>query len=105
MTYLVLARKFRPQNFDDVVGQEHITDILKKAVKADRVAHAYLFTGTRGVGKTTMARILAKSLNCLNTEEPTSEPCCKCDSCIAINVGCARSLVLQQPIIKLIAAI
>ncbi|MGA2172901.1 MAG: DNA polymerase III subunit gamma/tau [Sedimentisphaerales bacterium] len=87
MAYTVLARKYRSQTFDDVVGQDPIAQTLKNAIKTNRVAHAYLFTGTRGVGKTTMARILAKSLNCLSSKEPTIEPCCKCDSCVAVNLG------------------
>ena len=87
MAYTVLARKYRSQTFGDVVGQDPIAQTLKNAIKTGRVAHAYLFTGTRGVGKTTMARILAKSLNCLASKEPTAEPCCKCDSCIAVNLG------------------
>jgi DNA polymerase-3 subunit gamma/tau len=87
MPYTVLARKYRSQTFDDVIGQDPIAQTLKNAIKTGRVAHAYLFSGTRGVGKTTMARVLAKALNCLAADEPTAEPCCKCDSCVAVNVG------------------
>lgn len=87
MAYTVLARKYRSQSFDDVVGQEAIAQTLKNAIKTGRVHHAYFMTGTRGVGKTTMARILAKALNCLSVDEPTIEPCCECESCKSINTG------------------
>ncbi len=87
MAYTVLARKYRSQTFDDVIGQDPIVQTLKNAIRTDRVAHAYLFAGTRGVGKTTMARVLAKALNCLSVDAPTTGPCCKCDGCIAINIG------------------
>jgi len=87
MAYTVLARKYRSQTFDDIIGQDPIAQTLKNAIKTGRVAHAYMFTGTRGIGKTTMARVLAKALNCLAVDAPTTEPCCKCDSCVAINIG------------------
>jgi DNA polymerase-3 subunit gamma/tau len=85
MSYLVLARKWRPQTFDEVVGQAHVTRTLQNAIRAGRVAHAYLFTGARGVGKTSVARILAKSLNC----EPgvTVSPCNVCSNCKEITQG------------------
>lgn len=83
MAYQVTARKWRPQLFDDVVGQEHITATLKNAIKNNRIAHAYIFTGPRGVGKTTTARILAKALNCENPQN--FEPCNKCIMCKSIN--------------------
>jgi DNA polymerase-3 subunit gamma/tau len=87
MAYTVIARRYRSQTFDDVVGQDAVAQTLKNAININRVAHAYLLCGTRGVGKTTMARILAKSLNCLNADEPTVTPCLKCDSCAAVNAG------------------
>ncbi|MDD3050425.1 MAG: DNA polymerase III subunit gamma/tau [Candidatus Cloacimonetes bacterium] len=79
MPYTVLARKYRPQNFDEVYAQDHITRILKNAIEMKRIAHAYLFTGPRGVGKTSLARIFAKSLNCVNG--PTAHPCNVCENC------------------------
>lgn len=87
MAYTVLARRYRSQLFDDVIGQDAVAQTLKNAIKTDRVAHAYLFCGTRGVGKTTMARVLAKCLNCLSVDAPTIEPCCKCESCVSVNTG------------------
>ncbi len=87
MSYTVLARRYRSDSFEDVVGQEAVAQTLKNAIATDRVAHAYLFTGTRGVGKTSMARILAKAMNCLAFDKPTTTPCCKCESCLAISEG------------------
>src|SRR5687767_5005057 len=85
MAYVSLYRKYRPQTFDDLRGQEHVTRTLANAIDEGRVAHAYLFTGPRGTGKTSTARILAKSLNC--EQGPTSKPCGKCGSCVAITEG------------------
>ena len=85
MSYLVIARKWRPGSFGDVVGQEHVTRTLVNAIKSERVAHAYLFTGARGVGKTSAARILAKALNC--EKGPTTEPCNRCTICKEISGG------------------
>ncbi len=87
MSYTVFARKYRPQTFDDVVGQQHITQTLKNAILQNRLAHAYLFVGPRGTGKTSTARILAKALNCHASEGPTLSPCGKCDSCLEVTAG------------------
>ncbi len=87
MSYLVLARKWRPQTFDEIVGQEHISQTLMNAIRSDRVAHAFLFTGVRGVGKTTAARVLAKALNCV--QGPTPTPCNTCVNCQEITAGTA----------------
>ncbi len=93
MSYLVLARKYRPQTFEEVYSQEHITRILQNSIKRDRIAQAYLFTGTRGVGKTSLARIFAKSLNCLKEDKPTVSPCNVCDNCVDITNGTSPDVV------------
>ena len=91
MTYQVIARKWRPQTFLDLVGQGHVTETLQNAIKHNRVAHAYIFSGARGVGKTTAARILAKALNCVHG--PTPEPCGECDSCKEIAAGTSLDVI------------
>ena len=91
MAYQVIARKWRPQTFRDLVGQDHVTETLANAIRNDRVAHAYIFSGARGVGKTTAARILAKALNCVNG--PTAEPCGVCDSCTEIAAGTSLDVI------------
>ena len=83
MNYVVTARKWRPQIFEEVVGQEHISKTIKNSIVNNRIAHAYLFAGPRGVGKTTTARILAKALNCKNSVN--GEPCNKCETCNSFN--------------------
>ncbi|HVJ17193.1 MAG TPA: DNA polymerase III subunit gamma/tau, partial [Polyangiaceae bacterium] len=95
MSYVVLARKWRPMRFEDLVGQEHVARTLENAIKSGRIAHAFLFTGVRGVGKTTSARILAKALNCMGDPDappgtevgPTISPCLKCPACLEIAAG------------------
>jgi DNA polymerase-3 subunit gamma/tau len=87
MAYQVLARKYRPQRFSEVIGQEHVTRTLKNAIEQQRIAHGYIFSGHRGIGKTTVARILAMALNCRSAEGPVPEPCGVCDSCTEIRAG------------------
>jgi DNA polymerase-3 subunit gamma/tau len=91
MSYQVIARKWRPQTFADLVGQQHVTETLANAIKNNRVAHAYIFSGARGVGKTTAARILAKAMNCV--KGPTAEPCGECDSCKEIAAGTSLDVI------------
>jgi DNA polymerase III subunit gamma/tau len=93
MSYQVLARKYRPQKFSDVIGQEHVTRTLKNAIEQERIAHGYIFSGHRGIGKTTVARILAMALNCRSSQKPVSEPCGVCDSCTEIRAGNAVDVI------------
>ena len=91
MSELSLYRRHRPQTFDEVVGQEHVVRTLRNAVERDRVHHAYLFVGSRGTGKTSMAKILARSLNCVNG--PTLTPCGECESCRTIAAGTSLDVI------------
>jgi DNA polymerase-3 subunit gamma/tau len=87
MSYQVLARKYRPQKFSDVIGQSHVTRTLQNAIEQQRIAHGYIFSGHRGIGKTTIARILAMALNCRSADHPVAEPCGVCESCTEIRDG------------------
>src|SRR6185295_18325344 len=91
MSYLVLARKYRPSTFSEVVGQEHVTRTLSNAFASGRVHHAFLMTGPRGCGKTTVARIIGKALNCekMGAGSSVTEPCGKCSACESIGIGSA----------------
>src|SRR5438876_617646 len=93
MSYQVLARKYRPQKFSEVIGQEHVTRTLKNAIEQGRTAHGYIFSGHRGIGKTTVARILAMALNCRSSDKPVPEPCGVCDSCTEIRAGNAVDVI------------
>jgi DNA polymerase-3 subunit gamma/tau len=93
MAYQVLARKYRPQRFSEVIGQDHVTRTLKNAIEQQRIAHGYIFSGHRGIGKTTIARILAMALNCRSADKPTPEPCGVCDSCVEIRAGSAVDVI------------
>src|SRR5437764_5353007 len=93
MSYQVLARKYRPQRFSDVIGQEHVTRTLKNAIEQQRIAHGYIFSGHRGIGKTTIARILAMALNCRSSDSPVAEPCGVCESCTEVRAGNAVDVI------------
>ncbi|HEX3153851.1 MAG TPA: DNA polymerase III subunit gamma/tau [Candidatus Angelobacter sp.] len=97
MSYQDLARKYRPQRFSEVIGQEHVTRTLKNAIEQQRIAHGYIFSGHRGIGKTTIARILAMALNCRGVDgkadKPTPEPCGVCDSCVEVRSGSSVDVI------------
>ena len=93
MSYTVLARKYRPQKFSEVIGQEHVTRTLQNAIEQGRTAHGYIFSGHRGIGKTTVARILAMALNCRSKDRPVAEPCGVCESCTEIRAGNAVDVI------------
>jgi len=93
MSYQVLARKYRPQRFSEVIGQDHVTRTLKNAIEQKRIAHGYIFSGHRGIGKTTIARILAMALNCRAAAGPSPEPCGVCESCVEIRAGGAVDVI------------
>ncbi len=93
MSYTVLARKYRPQKFSEVIGQEHVTRTLQNAIEQGRTAHGYIFSGHRGIGKTTVARILAAALNCRSKDTPSAEPCGVCESCTEIRAGNAVDVI------------
>jgi DNA polymerase III subunit gamma/tau len=93
MSYQVLARKYRPQRFSEVIGQEHVTRTLKNAIDQQRIAHGYIFSGHRGIGKTTIARILAMALNCRATDQPNPEPCGVCESCLEVRAGSSVDVI------------
>jgi DNA polymerase III subunit gamma/tau len=93
MSYTVLARKYRPQKFSEVIGQEHVTRTLQNAIEQGRTAHGYIFSGHRGIGKTTVARILAMALNCRSKDRPVPEPCGICESCTEIRAGNAVDVI------------
>ncbi len=93
MSYQVLARKYRPQRFSEVIGQDHVTRTLKNAIEQQRIAHGYIFSGHRGIGKTTIARILAMALNCRSTDRPTPEPCGVCESCVEVRAGSSVDVI------------
>src|SRR5438270_12147038 len=97
MSYHVLARKYRPPRFSDVIGQPHVTRTLQNALTQGRIAHGYIFSGHRGIGKTTIARILAMALNCRGVDgkndHPVAEPCGVCDSCVEVRESRATDVI------------
>ena len=90
---ITLYRKYRPQNFDEIAGQEFVTRAIKNSLRENKLSHAYLFNGPRGVGKTTIARLIAKGVNCLNSEDVTDSPCGVCENCVEISKGISMDMV------------
>ena len=90
---ITLYRKYRPQNFDEIAGQEFVLRAIKNSLRENKLSHAYLFTGPRGVGKTTIARLIAKGVNCLNSENVTDNPCGKCENCREISSGISMDMI------------
>lgn len=90
---ITLYRKYRPQNFNDIAGQEYVTRAIRNSLKENKLSHAYLFTGPRGVGKTTLARLIAKGVNCLEAPDITDSPCGTCDNCREITQGISMDMV------------
>ena len=93
MTYVALYRKYRSQSFAELMGQEHVTQTLQNALRFNRVAHAYLFHGARGCGKTSTARLLARALNCVAQDGPTPTPCGACRLCVSIRDGACMDVI------------
>ena len=90
---ITLYRKYRPQKFEEIAGQEYVTRAIKNSLRENKLSHAYLFTGPRGVGKTTLARLIAKGVNCLNSEDVTDNPCGVCDNCREISQGISMDMI------------